>query len=250
MKFQFRLFSNSAIASWKQLRVVAAGESFQVEANGKLLQSVLNKPLCFPSVHFAYLFAEEWAIAGQDPKTIVNSPVTMATQRAHLLWGKEEARQECIQECCKFLQTDTVLFWTQQQEEDSLLRQRQVQQWKRLIDWINEKFAFDSEALLTFTDTLKSPVSASQMQAFAEWLHQLSHWTLAGFELATKITKSAIIATAMHEGRLDSGDAFRLSQLEEHYQMEKWGKIPELHEVAQADYQRLMALANVMMHQA
>src|SRR6185437_1660072 len=52
-------------------------------------------------------------------------------------------------------------------------------------------------------------------------------WRLLALHEATVLTGSLVIGLALHAGRLDAEGAWRAAQLEEDYQIERWGEDAE-----------------------
>ena len=117
--------------------------------------------------------------------------------------------------------TDLICYRAQAPQE---LVVRQVRVWQPLLDWARETFGSE----LVVTDGLlpveQNPDALARLRA-AVGAHDA--FELAALGVVTSASGSLVVALALSEGHLDATTAFDVSQLDESYQVEIWGKEAE-----------------------
>jgi chaperone required for assembly of F1-ATPase len=107
--------------------------------------------------------------------------------------------------------------------DPSSLVQRQAAAWQPLLDWAAERYG----ARLVVVEGLafvEQPVDAIARLRDAVATH--SDLGLSALFNLTHISGSLVVALAVAEGHLAAGDAFAAAQLDELYQIERWGEDP------------------------
>jgi chaperone required for assembly of F1-ATPase len=101
---------------------------------------------------------------------------------------------------------------------------RQQSLWQPLLDDLARRHG----ALLTVHQGIvPRPQPAAALAALRRQVDKLPPFPLTGLAAATPITGSLVIALALADGRLSPEQAFELSQLDESWQIEKWGEDAE-----------------------
>ncbi|MEM7072646.1 MAG: ATP12 family protein [Pseudomonadota bacterium] len=105
--------------------------------------------------------------------------------------------------------------------DDPALAARQSQKWQPWLDWAKTRY----DASFISTDRLIAidQPDATIQRIMRRW-HGFDHFQQAVLMMFASGFNSAILAFALAEGALDSDQAFTISQLEVHYQMERWGR--------------------------
>lgn len=126
-------------------------------------------------------------------------------------------RADIVERLVQFSLNDVLLFLS----PESDLRALQEQKWLPVLRWIKQNLKLDFKT----TETLESPTenmaSAINLQNF---LSSLTNRQLTALYIAAVHMRSVLLAMAMVKGRLSAQEAFELSELEELYQAERWGK--------------------------
>lgn len=129
-------------------------------------------------------------------------------------------REELIERLVKFSLNDVLLFWS----SDEDLRHEQEKKWMPVIHWVDENV----NARFKTTSGIDTPaVNAESALELSKYIHQFSDKELAAFYIAALNMRSVLLALALVKGFINAEQAFEMSELEELYQAQKWGKVPE-----------------------
>lgn len=203
---------------YKSAGVIEARDGFGVALDGKPLRTPAKRPLTVPSRALGEAIAEEWLAQADtvDPKRL---PLTrLASIALDLVAPRREA---VVAEVAKYAGTDLVCYRAEQPPE---LAERQHAAWQPLIDWATLRF----DAPLTVTAGIL-PVSqpAASLKALEAAIAAYDTHRLAALHLATAACGSLVVALALIEGRIDAEAAFASAELDQSYQIERWGEDAE-----------------------
>lgn len=84
------------------------------------------------------------------------------------------------------------------------------------------------------------------MQKFRSALESLDPWKLSAFDTAARNLKSLSLGLSLVEGEIDCTQAVKFATLESQHQIEKWGIIPDAHEVDGAKMEKIIAAAAIV----
>lgn len=200
---------------YKSAGVTETPEGFGVALDGKPVRTPAKRPLAVPTRALAEAIAEEWLAQEEtiDPKRL---PLTRLTSIALDLVAPR--REAVVAEVVKYAGTDLVCYRV---EEPPELAARQTAAWQPLIDWATLRF----DAPLTVTAGIL-PVSQSPatLKAFEAAAAAYDAHRLAALHLATAACGSLVVALALIEGRLEPEAAFAAAELDESYEIERWGE--------------------------
>jgi len=203
---------------YKDAAVVEAGNGFSVSLDGKPVRTPAKQPLLVPSRALAEAVAEEWRAQGDtvDPR---NLPLTRLCSIAIDLVGPR--REAVVAEIAKYAGTDLVCY---RAEEPAELTARQHATWQPLIDWAALRF----DAPLAVTAGVLPVAQAEEtLRAFERAIAAYDTPRLAALHLATAACGSLVVALALVEGRIDAEAAFAASELDESFEIERWGEDSE-----------------------
>jgi chaperone required for assembly of F1-ATPase len=177
-----------------------------------------KRPLTVPTPALAEAVAEEWLAQTEtvDPKRL---PLTrLASIALDMVAPRREA---VVAEVAKYAGTDLVCYRAQQPSE---LAERQHAAWQPLIDWAPLRF----DAPLTVTASIL-PVAqpAASLKALESAIAAYDTHRLAALHLAAGACGSLLVALALIEGRIDAEAAFAAAELDQSYQIERWGEDAE-----------------------
>jgi chaperone required for assembly of F1-ATPase len=203
---------------YKTAGVTETADGFGVALDGKPVRTPAKHPLTVPTRALAEAIAEEWHVQGEtvDAKRL---PLTrVASIAVDLVAPRREA---VVAEVVKYAGTDLVCY---RAEQPSDLAARQHATWQPLIDWAALRF----DAPLTVTAGIL-PVSQppTTLKAFETAVAAYDSHRLAALHLATAACGSLVVALALIEGRLDAEAAFTAAELDESYEIERWGEDAE-----------------------
>jgi len=198
--------------------VTEALEGFGVALDGKPVRTPAKRPLVVPTRVLAEAIAEEWLAQGEtvDPRRL---PLTRLASIALDLVAPRRAA--VVAEVVNYAGTDLVCYRAEHPPE---LVERQQTTWQPLIDWATLRF----DAPLTVTSSIL-PVtqSAATLKTFKAAASAYDAHRLAALHLATAACGSLVVALALVERHLDAEAAFAAAELDESYEIERWGEDAE-----------------------
>ena len=204
--------------TYRQAGVAASDGGFAVTLDGKPMRTPGKAALAVPSPALAAAIAEEWQAQGSDidPNTM---PMTRLASIALDLVAPR--RGEAANAVVKYAETDLVCYRAGHPPE---LVARQEAAWQPLVRWIEERFG----ARLAVTEgVVPTTQPAAALDAVAAAVAAYDAWALAALNLATAACGSVVVALALAEGRLGADDAFAAAQLDESFEIERWGEDAE-----------------------
>jgi chaperone required for assembly of F1-ATPase len=199
---------------YKEAAVVATEGGFAVRLDGKPVKTPAGKPLAVPTHALAEAVAGEWQAQGGEvrPETM---PLTQLATTALDRVGPERAA--ILEQLGNYAGTDLLCYRADQPVD---LAERQAAAWQPLLDWAAR--TFDAPLKVT-TGVLAIDQSPQALAALARHVDGFDTWRLTALQAATAAMGSMVLGLALTEGRLPAAEAFALAQLDETYQVEKWG---------------------------
>lgn len=125
-------------------------------------------------------------------------------------------RSETIENMCRFLQTDTLLFWS----DNEALFEYQKKHWQPVLDMLNAVFKLD----LQTTTGLTPPDNKHVVHEFSRCLNNMSDNELTGCFLAASEMKSVLLGLLLAKKEISASEAFKNAFLEELFQNQSWGE--------------------------
>jgi chaperone required for assembly of F1-ATPase len=212
MQSKMKRFYKTATAAHAPESLGVAG--FAVLLDGRPVRTPAKAALVVPAEPLAAAIAAEWQGQGDevDPRAMpLNALACTAIDivRPH--------RRQIVADLLGFGGHDLVCYWT---DETGELLRRQQQLWQPLLDWAAQELAAPLQKTCGITSQAQPPASLAALERAVEAHDDLALTALAA---AVKAAGSLVIGLALLRGRLDAAEAFRLSQLDELYQAERWG---------------------------
>ncbi len=206
-----------AQASWA---AVPPGEDagFRVLLDGKAIKTPAKSEMVLPTRALAEAIAAEWQAQGEEVE--VRSLVLTG-----LAWTALDrvgpGRGEVVEELAGYGAHDLICY---RAETPSDLVARQQAQWQPLLDWAAR--ALDAPLVATSgVVSIEQPPEALAALRGAVAARDIFELTVLG--AAAGAAGSLVIGLALVEGRIDAATAFEAAQLDESYQIERWGEDPE-----------------------
>jgi chaperone required for assembly of F1-ATPase len=200
---------------YREVAVAAQPDGYGVALDGKRVTTPAGAALVVPARRLAEAIAEEWSAQGERvvPRTM---PMTQLTATA--LDRVAPARAPVIDALIRYGETDLLCY---RATEPSDLVARQAAMWQPLVDWVELRH----DVRLEVTNGLMPrPQPAAALAALRGALEPLDAWRLTGVNAATAAAGSLVLALALLERRLSAEEAWALSQLDETFQIERWGE--------------------------
>jgi chaperone required for assembly of F1-ATPase len=171
-----------------------------------------------PTAALAEAVAEEWR--GQGAKVDPHAMPLMRLAATAIDIGGPE-RTAVVAQVAGYAATDLVCYRAEHPPE---LIERQVAAWQPLVDWAMA--ALDARLVVT-----QGVVPVAQPEAAIGALRRAvdayDPWRLAALGSATTASGSLVIALALMAGRLDAEAAWAASQVDETFEIERWGEDAE-----------------------
>ena len=203
---------------YKQASALPGADGHRVVLDGKPIRTPAKAELVLPTAALAELLAAEWE-AQQDEIQPADMPLTQIASTA--IDHVSAQREGVIGEVVRYAETDLLCY---RAEEPAALAERQAQMWQPLLDWAAEAF----EAPLQVTAGIvpaRQPEPA--LRGVRRAVEGLSDMELTALATLTSACGSLIVALALHHGRITPAEAFDIAQLDETFQIERWGEDDE-----------------------
>ncbi len=226
---------------YKAVSVTVEEGGHQVRLDGKPLRTPARAVLALPNADLAAAVAAEWDAQGQTVRPATMLLTQMAATTIDRIQPDPAAMAD---EIVRFAETDLVCY---RATDPPALVERQQATWQPLVDWAT--LSHDA-ALRVVHGVMPAPQPPAALAALRSAVGRLDPWRLAVLAVATPAAGSAVIALALVAGRIDAEAAWDASQLDETFQIERWGEDAEAaarrealrHEFAAAErFLRLLA---------
>jgi chaperone required for assembly of F1-ATPase len=203
---------------YKTVAVAPAESGFAVMLDGRPVRTPARKPLAVASRALAEAIAAEWDAQSErvEPATM---PLTRLASTALDLVAAR--RPDIVGEVAGYAGTDLLCY---RAEAPADLVARQQAAWQPLLDWAAKRH---SAALAVTSGILPKPQPPEATAALRHAVEAQDDLALVALHAATAATGSLIVALALLDGRIDAAEAFDIAQLDETYQIERWGEDAE-----------------------
>jgi chaperone required for assembly of F1-ATPase len=191
------------------------GDGYGVMLDTKRLLTPAKLPLVAPSHALAQAIAEEWRAQGADLKPHTMPLMRLASTAIDLV---AKRHGDVVAEIAAYAGTDLLCYRADQPPE---LAARQHAVWQPLLDWAILRY--DAPLIVT-AGIVPVTQPATTLHALAVAVAAYPPMRLVALHAITTATGSLIIALALLEGELDADAAFAAAQLDENFQIERWGE--------------------------
>ncbi|MBP2230640.1 chaperone required for assembly of F1-ATPase [Azospirillum agricola] len=204
---------------YKAAGVGAAPEGgFQVELDGRPVRSPAKAPLVFRSRALAEGVAAEWEAQGDKIDANAMPLMQLASTAVDLIPAKRDGIVDAV---AAYAGTDLLCYRAEHPES---LVERQARAWQPLLDWAALQY---DAPLRVCAGLMPQPQTPEALRALRSAVEGYDDWTLAALQTATGACGSLVVALALVEGRIDAAEAFEVSQIDETFEIERWGEDPE-----------------------
>jgi chaperone required for assembly of F1-ATPase len=204
---------------YKDTAVDQGDGGHRILLDGRPMRTPAKAVLVVPTRALAEAIAAEWG-AVPDKADINVSHLPLTRLAATGLDRVTSQRARVIEDTAKYAGSDMLCY---RASEPATLVKRQQAIWQPLLDWADERYG----ARLVIVEGLafvEQPADAVARLGAAVATH--SDLGLSALYNLTHISGSLIVALAVAEGHLAAADAFAAAQLDELYQIERWGEDP------------------------
>lgn len=200
-------------------KTVAVSEAddgaYLVTLDGRSLSSPAKRPLRLPTRGVAEAIAAEWDAQAEE---IDPAAMPMTSFAATVTDRVTPQRDHVVGEIAGFGGSDLLCFLAEGPDE---LIAREVAQW---TPWRERAESRLSIRLVVTSGVMPVRQTDETLAAFRTAVEAFDDWSLAPLHTATSITGSLVLALAFLDGDLAAAEAFELSQIDEAFQVEKWGQ--------------------------
>ena len=204
---------------YKETAVDLGDGGHRVLLDGRPMRTPAKAVLVVPTRALAEAIAAEWG-AVPDKADINASYLPLTRLAATGLDRVTGQRARVIEDTAKYAGSDMLCY---RASEPETLVKRQQETWQPLLDWAAERYG----ARLVIVEGLafvEQPADAVGRLHEAVAMH--SDLALSALYNLTHISGSLVVALAVAEGHLSAAEAFDAAQLDELYQIERWGEDP------------------------
>ena len=204
---------------YKETAVDLGDGGHRILLDGKPMRTPAKAVLVAPTRALAEAIAAEWAeVPEKADINVSHLPLTRLAATGHDRVTTQRTR--VIEDTAKYAGSDMLCY--RASEPETLVR-RQQETWQPLLDWAAGRYGARLVVVegLAFVD---QPADAVARLHEAVAAH--SDLGLSALYNLTHISGSLVVALAVAEGHLSAADAFAAAQLDEIYQIERWGEDP------------------------
>ncbi|MEE8499766.1 MAG: ATP12 family protein [Kiloniellales bacterium] len=205
---------------YKTVAVADAGPTggFSVTLDGRTIKTPAQVDMILANRGLAAAVAAEWDEQGEDVEPAA-MPLT------GLVWSAIDVvrpnRARVIEDVSAFAAHDLVCY---RAEGPADLTARQQAHWQPLIEWAAR--AFDAPLKVT-SGVLPVAQPEGSLAALRRAVEAKGDFELTALGGAVTAAGSLVIGLALSAGEVDAETAFAAAQLDEGYQIERWGDDPE-----------------------
>lgn len=204
---------------YKTVEAVACEGGYGVLLDGRAVRTPAKRPLTVSTEALARDIAGEWAAQSAEIQP-ASMPLTQISCTALDLLAEPEAVGRAVDELVSFAETELLCY---RAEDPPELAERQEALWQPLLDWL----ALTHDApLMTTTGILAVEQPRTALDALRGLLGRFEPPRLAALATAVRASGSLVVGLALLDGRIDVRQAFEASELDETFNIERWGEDP------------------------
>lgn len=198
--------------------VAREGGGAVVHLDGRLLRTPAKAEMVLPSLALAQAVAAEWE-AQQGEIAPLRMPLTRlaATAIDRIAADRASATADIV----RYGGTDLLSYRTEAPAE---LVASQEETWSPLLDWFRDRYDIQLQVTVGVIAVPQAEDLPARLEKLCDGLDALR---LTALHAATTITGSVVIGLALMEGRLTAAAAHEASQLDELFQVKRWGEDEE-----------------------
>ena len=209
---------------WTQSAVVEVEGGFTVELDGRRVKTPAKAALTLPTRAMADAVAAEW-----DAQEKEIDPATMPfTRSANAAIDKVRIQHaEVADMLADYGDSDLLCYRATHPQE---LTDRQSAEWDPALDWAATAL---SARLLPVAGVRHQPQPGQALEVLRRRVHAMDAFRLAAFHDLVSLSGSLILGFAAALNWREMDDIWRISRLDEDWQIEQWGHDDEAHEAAE-----------------
>ncbi len=203
---------------YKDVAILGDAAPFGIALDGKPIRTPLKSALAMPTRELAEAVAGEW-LAQQDVIDALAMPFTRLSNTA--IDRVERDRERIVDEILAYAASDLLCY---RAEEPEGLMARQSSVWDPIVSWAHEALG---ARLILAAGIVHRAQPEPALAAIRSYLGRQDPFTLTALHNMTALTGSALLASAVAEGRLTAAQAWSAAHVDEDWQIEQWGRDAE-----------------------
>ena len=203
---------------YKTAAVREADNGFAIVLDGKPVKTPASADLVLPTRGLAEAVAEEWQT---QPEVLRRADMHLTQLASTAIDRLVELRDELVDTIVAYAHTDLVCHRADHPAE---LVARQTKAWQPLLDWLIETYG---APLIVTAGILPVRQPEVSIVTLRDAIVRRDDHLLSALYNATSVLGSLVIGLALIDGRVDAETAFEASQIDETYQLERWGEDAE-----------------------
>lgn len=198
---------------YKEATVKPADAGFAVVLDGRSIRTPARRSLVAPQQILAQAVAAEWQ-AQADVIDPASMPLTRLANS--IVDGVTDRMAEVAADIARYFSSD-LLFYRAEHPEGLIARQ--AQHWDPVLSWMAEQHGarFVLAAGIVHVAQPDAAIAAARAALPAD------PWALGATHVVTTLTGSALLALALAHGRLDAAQVWAAANVDEDWNLERWG---------------------------
>jgi chaperone required for assembly of F1-ATPase len=200
---------------YKDVSISSDANGYGILLDGRSIKTPAKSLLLLPTRALAEAVATEWAMQGET----IDAKSMPLTRHANTVIDRiVPQRSAVVDELATFGGSDVICYHASGPAD---LVAQQLEAWTPLLDWARQSLGAELKATAGV-----SPVTqpASSLAALKSAVSGHEDWQLAALYDAVTISGSLVIGLALSRGRVSTDEAWRAGQLDELYQLARWGE--------------------------
>ncbi|MCA0042453.1 ATP12 family chaperone protein [Celeribacter litoreus] len=219
---------------WKETTVAEAGGGYTVHLDGRAVRTPAKAPLVVPSRELADWIASEWEAQENE----INPNTMPATRSANAAIDKVTIQHAEVADMLAEYGDSDLLCYRADFPTD--LINRQAASWDPILEWAEGAL---SAKLTPRSGVIHAPQDPDALARLSALTHEFDAFQLTAFHDLVGLSGSLILGFAVTQGYLDPNEAWRLSRIDEDFQVEQWGEDEEAAEAAEVKRQSFLHAA-------
>lgn len=208
---------------WTDVAVEAVDGGYRVVLDGRSVNTPGKQPLILPTRAVADAVAVEWDAQEGEIKPLT-MPHTRSANSALERVAPQHAGVSAM--LASYGETDLLCYRADGPEE---LTSRQSMGWDPLLDWADARYG---ARLVVGAGIVPVAQDAEAVARLSRAVADIAPFPMTALHDLVTLSGSLILGLAVSEQRLNAHDAWRLSRIDETWQIEQWGADEEAAEAA------------------
>ena len=203
---------------YKDVAIVPGEAGFEIRLDGRPVRTPARALLALPNSVLAEAIAQEWREQGDniDPATM---PFTGLANAAIDHVASNHARFAA--DIARYGESDLLCYRADGPAE---LVERQAAAWDPLLDWARARYDI---AFCVTQGILPVPQPPETLERLGQIVAAMDAFTLAGLSSVVALSGSLVAGLALFEGARDGQAIWRAAEIDEAWQIERWGEDAE-----------------------